>query len=127
MKIKRFEQLNEALVRGGSPDERSIDLRGPGGNAYAILGMASNLCNQLKDVDPEKYDWKRINDEMTSGDYKNLVTTFEKYFGDYVTIYNADVLDESLLNENVKNIQFEPKSNEPKINKFEDFLKEKNK
>jgi len=105
--------VNEAFVRGGSPDERSIDLRGPGGNAYAILGTASNLCNQLKDADPQRYNWERINTEMTSGDYKNLVNKFEEYFGDYVTIYNADVLDES-LNEEFKNpfkrkeVQIEP-------------------
>lgn len=114
MKINKFENyIKEALVRGGSPDERSIDLRGPGGNSYVILGMASNLCNQLKEVDPEKYDWERINKEMTSGDYKNLVNTFEEYFGDYVTIYNADVLDESMVNEEFKNpfkkkVQVEP-------------------
>jgi hypothetical protein len=103
MRIKKFEQINEALVRGGSPDERAIDLRGPGGNAFNILGMASNLCNQLKEVDPDKYDWERIKKEMESGDYKNLVNTFEEYFGDYVTIYNADVLDESMINEEFKN------------------------
>jgi len=110
MKFTKFEQFNEALVYGGGPDERSIDLRGPGGNAYSILGMASNLCNQLKDVDPEKYNWERINKEMTSSDYKHLVKTFEEYFGDYVTIYNADVLDESriikfnnYLNEKINN------------------------
>jgi len=99
MKFTKFEQFNEALVSGKSPQERSIDLRGPEGNAYAILGMAQNLCKQLKDVDPERYNWEEINKEMTSGDYKNLVNTFEEYFGEFVTIYNADVLDESLVNE----------------------------
>ena len=91
-------QTNEAFVRGDSPRERSIDLRGPEGNAFAILGLAKNLCSQLKEADPERYDWDKINTEMTSSDYKNLVNTFEEYFGDYVTIYNADVLDENNLN-----------------------------
>jgi len=93
MRLKRF---NEALVSGKSPQERSIDLRGPSGNAYSILGMAKNLCNQLEEADPEKYEWKRIQSEMQDSDYNNLVKTFDVYFGDYVTIYNADVLEESL-------------------------------
>jgi len=88
-------QTNEAFVRGESPQERSIDLRGPDGNAFVILAMAMNLAKQLQEADPERYDPERIKKEMTSGDYKNLVNTFEDYFGDYVTIYNADVLDES--------------------------------
>lgn len=114
MKFTKFEQFNEALVSGGNPTERSIDLRGESGNAYVILGMAKNLCSQLKNADPERYDWDKINKEMTSGDYKNLVNTFEEYFGDYVTIYNADVLEESTTNEEFKNpfkkkeVQIEP-------------------
>jgi len=103
MKFTKFEQFNEALVSGESPAERSIDLRGPSGNAYAILGMAQSFCKQLKDVDAERYNWEEINKEMTSGDYKNLVNTFEEYFGEFVTIYNADVLDESNTNEEFKN------------------------
>ena len=94
--IKKFKnfKVDEALVDGGSPQERSIDLRGESGNAFVILAMAKDLCSQLKEADAERYDWDKINKEMTSGDYKNLVNTFEEYFGDYVTIYNADVLDE---------------------------------
>ena len=87
--------IKEALVDGDSSKERSIDLRKPEGNAFAILGLAKDFCNQLKEADPDKYDWDKINKEMTSGDYTNLVKTFDSYFGDYITIYNADVLEES--------------------------------
>lgn len=73
--------------------ERSIDLTGPEGNAFSILGMAKNLTDQLEEVDPDTYNWDKISDEMTSGDYKNLVETFEKYFGDFVTIYGWDELE----------------------------------
>jgi hypothetical protein len=86
-------KVNETLVKGGSNQERSIDLQGPQGNAFYILGMANKLTKQLKEADPERYNWEKINAEMTSGNYNNLVHTFEKYFGDYVTIYGADVLD----------------------------------
>ncbi len=89
-------QTNEEFVSGES--ERSIDLRGESGNAHVILSTAHNLAKQLQEVDPERYDPARIREEMMSGDYKNLVHTFEKYFGDYVKIYNADVLDENNLN-----------------------------
>lgn len=94
-KIKRFDSfINEKLIDKKENTRNSIDLRGPSGNAYVILGMAQNLTKQLKNVDPEKYDWEKINKEMTSGDYKKLVLTFEEYFGDFVDIYNSDVLDE---------------------------------
>ena len=86
--------VSESLVGGDSPSERSIDLRGPSGNAFAILGVAKQLTNQLAEVDPDKYNWEKIQAEMTSGEYNNLVRTFDSYFGDYVTIYNADVLDD---------------------------------
>lgn len=87
--------VKESLVDGDSSKERSIDLRGPEGNAFAILGLAKQFCNQLNKVDPDKYDWDKINKEMTSSNYTHLVKTFDSYFGDYVTIYNADVLEES--------------------------------
>lgn len=93
LKFDEFRKTNEALVSGNSPQERFIDLRGPSGNAYTILGMAQQLCKQLIDVDPVKYDCKKIQDEMTSSDYNHLVHTFEDYFGEYVTIYNSDVLE----------------------------------
>ena len=96
LKNKYGKKINEKLIYSSEGKKRSIDLRGPEGNAFAILGLAKNLSNQLKEADPEKYDWDKINSEMTSGDYKKLVNTFEEYFGDYVTIYNADVLDESV-------------------------------
>lgn len=57
-----------------------IDLTGPKGNAYYLLGTAKSLAKQLG------LDADRINIEMTSGDYENLIQTFDKYFGDYVVL-----------------------------------------
>ena len=57
-----------------------IDLTGPEGNAYVLLGYAEQYATQLG-LDNEK-----IQEEMMSGDYKNLVQTFDKYFGKYVTL-----------------------------------------
>ena len=58
-----------------------IDLTGPDGNAFALLGFAKNFANQLK------LDYSVINAEMTSGDYENLIEVFEENFGEFVTLY----------------------------------------
>lgn len=64
------------MIRKTVPSKRVIDLDGQDGNAYVLLGMASSMCKQIK-IDP-----KPILDEMQSGNYSNLVKTFDKYFGD---------------------------------------------
>ena len=58
-----------------------IDLTGPQGNAYFLLGTADNLAKQLG------LDDIQIKLEMMSGDYENLVQTFDRYFGRFVTLY----------------------------------------
>lgn len=58
-----------------------IDLTGPQGNAFYLLGTARNLAKQLD------LDETAICDEMTSGDYENLVQVFDKNFGSIVTLY----------------------------------------
>tara|TARA_B100000497_G_scaffold124577_1_gene159292 strand:- start:176 stop:397 length:222 start_codon:yes stop_codon:yes gene_type:complete len=61
--------------------EIEIDLTGPDGNAFALMGYAKNFSRQLG------LDFKEIQTEMTSGDYENLVEVFEKHFGSFVTLY----------------------------------------
>jgi hypothetical protein len=58
-----------------------IDLTGPEGNAFFLLGMAKKLATQL-DLNGNK-----IIKEMMSGDYENLVHVFDKNFGSVVTLY----------------------------------------
>jgi len=58
-----------------------IDLTGPDGNAYALLGYAMNFSRQLD------LDFDTIRKEMTSGDYENLLEVFDSYFGSFVTLY----------------------------------------
>lgn len=58
-----------------------IDLTGPQGNAFYLLGTAKNLAKQLD------LDGKQIMDEMMSGDYENLLQVFDKNFGMFVTLY----------------------------------------
>jgi len=63
-----------------------IDLTGPGGNSYALLGLAKGLHHKhCDDIGMEK-DFSVIEDEMISSGYENLVNTFDKYFGDFVIL-----------------------------------------
>jgi hypothetical protein len=67
----RAKEIAENLV---------IDLTGPEGNAFCLMGYAKKFARQLD------LDGNQIIEEMKSGDYENLVTTFDKYFGDYVIL-----------------------------------------
>lgn len=58
-----------------------IDLTGPDGNAFNLIATAGNLAKQLD------LDKKKIQSEMMSGDYENLLKVFDKYFGEFVTLY----------------------------------------
>lgn len=57
-----------------------IDLTGPEGNAFCLMGYARKFARQLG-LDSEK-----VIGEMMRGDYQNLVNVFDGYFGDYVIL-----------------------------------------
>ena len=57
------------------PRKQVIDLTGPAGNAFCLMGTAMKLCKEL-DLDKES-----VLSEMQSGDYEHLIQTFDKYFG----------------------------------------------
>jgi len=57
-----------------------IDLTGPDGNAFALMGYARKLAKQL-DLDSTK-----IIQEMMSGDYENLLEVFDNAFGDFIIL-----------------------------------------
>jgi len=59
----------------------TIDLTGPQGNAFYLLGTAKNLAKQLG------LNGTEIMEEMRSGDYENLLEVFDKNFGMIVTLY----------------------------------------
>jgi len=68
--------LNKPQTRG-----IEIDLTGPQGNAYFLIGTAKKLASQLG------LDGNQIMEEMMSGDYENLLQVFDKNFGSFVTLY----------------------------------------
>lgn len=72
--IKKKEELNRGI---------EIDLTGPQGNAFFLLGTAQKLGKQLG-WDQVQID-ELINDMMTS-DYEHLVQSFDETFGEFVTL-----------------------------------------
>ena len=60
-----------------------IDLDGPDGNAFSLLGRVNNFCRQL-DISADVAD--EIIGEMMDADYYNLVRVFNSHFGEYVTL-----------------------------------------
>lgn len=57
-----------------------IDLTGPNGNAFALLGTAIRLGKQLG------LDTDIITSEMKTGDYENLVEVFDRHFGHFIIL-----------------------------------------
>ena len=57
-----------------------IDLTGPEGNAFALMGYARKFARQLG------LNSDTIIKNMMAGDYENLVQIFEDNFGDYVIL-----------------------------------------
>ena len=57
-----------------------IDLTGPDGNVFALMGYAKRFARQL-DLDASV-----IHKEMMSGDYENALQVFDNYFGAYVIL-----------------------------------------
>ena len=71
-------------VREKSVKELVIDLDGPNGNAFYLLGTAQQFSRDLG------LDGNKIIEEMKSGDYINLIKTFDKYFGTVVTLETSN-------------------------------------
>ena len=67
-----------AILKKDKYKKQVIDLTGPDGNAYYILGTAMKLCKQIG-IDSERTE--EILTELKSGDYEHLIKTFDKYFG----------------------------------------------
>lgn len=61
-----------------------IDLKGPDGNAFALIGLAQKLAKQLHYQPEERGE---LTTEMMGGDYDNLLEVFDKHFGEFVTLH----------------------------------------
>ena len=80
---KRFEKF-----------ETIINLDGPDGNANNLIGLAIRI---MRDSRMTEEEINPIVKEMMSGDYKNLVMTFDNYFKGSVILETTN--EELLYNE----------------------------
>lgn len=76
-----------AIIKKDTTKKIVIDLTGPDGNAFSLLGRVSELSKHLG------LDAKVISGEMKAGDYENLIQVFDKYFGDFVDLERDEVLE----------------------------------
>jgi hypothetical protein len=79
-------------ISAESITKKVIDLNGPQGNAFYLMGAARNLATQIG------LDGSAVIKEMMSGDYVNVVATFEHYFGSIMYL----ILPESMSREDVE-------------------------
>jgi hypothetical protein len=62
------------------PNQIIIDLTGPDGNAFVLMGYAKRFAKQLG------LDSNKIINEMTSGNYEHLLEVFDNAFGSFVIL-----------------------------------------
>ena len=71
------------MIQKTQKTQPTINLDGPQGNAYAVMGFVQNIMKQLKK------DFKPIQTEMMSGDYINLIQVGYRET-QHVTIWETD-------------------------------------
>ena len=75
------------MIRKPITPKNIIDLDGPDGNAFSLMAIAKGLARDVGYASDEKEIMLK---KMMSGDYKNLVKTFDEYFGGYVVLETAN-------------------------------------
>lgn len=76
MAIRKKEERTNHMI--------DIDLTGPEGNAFVLIGYAKKLCKQLG---YSQFRSEAIIEEMMLTDYEGLLHTFDREFGFFVTLY----------------------------------------
>lgn len=72
------------MIREKQPrKEIIIDLTGPNGDAFALIGIAQNFGKQLG---WDKVKIQELIDEMIGGDYQHLLQVFDREFGSFVIL-----------------------------------------
>jgi HAMP domain-containing protein len=64
-----------------------INLDGPDGNAFVLIGTAVRLAKQLE-YPPEAIQDLREN--MKSGDYNHLIKVMDKHFGEFLILETSN-------------------------------------
>jgi hypothetical protein len=73
-----------AIKKAKSRKTIEIDLRGPQGNAFYLLGFASEAG---KKMGMSQTEINQLLGRMKSSDYENLLKEFDNTFGHFVTLY----------------------------------------
>jgi hypothetical protein len=69
-------------------DKIEIDLTGPQGNVFFLIGTARDLGKQLNKLRGADYfDVKAITEDMMSDDYEHAIDVMEEHFGDFIILY----------------------------------------
>jgi len=71
------------MIREKTEKQIIIDLTGPQGNAFYLLGTAQNLAKQLN---YSKEQTEKLLSDMKSSDYENLLKVFDDNFGSFVIL-----------------------------------------
>ena len=73
-----------------------IDIDGPEGNAFVLMGYASSTMRKSRFDEETK---ESVLNEMQSGDYINLLKVFDRYFGSVFTLQtsNPEYLDAFMI------------------------------
>ena len=69
--------------RDMEPGRIEIDLSGPQGNAFVLLGMAEEFAKQLG---YDELETSALLTDMQSSDYNHLINVFDNAFGSFVTL-----------------------------------------
>ena len=86
MKIKNLKQQTKKTMIRNKVDKKGpivIDLTGPEGNAFVLLGKAKSFA---KAIGMNGVEAEALINDMTSGDYEHLIQVFDKHFGSFVIL-----------------------------------------
>ena len=72
------------IVKKPKTTQITIDLTGPQGNAFYLLGLAKRWAKELQFSDSYRDE---MLEKMKSSDYENLIKVFDDEFGSIVTLY----------------------------------------
>ena len=72
-----------AILTKDTTKKQVIDLTGPQGNAFYLLGLAVKLCNQ---IGFSGLSTQGILEDMKNGDYEHLITRFDYHFGELIDL-----------------------------------------
>ena len=64
-----------AIISKDTTRKQVIDLTGPQGNAFYLLGTAMKLSKEIG------LDVNAVLDDLKDGDYEHLITRFDYHFG----------------------------------------------